>query len=79
MTDIVERLREFGDWIEDPSGRSFTYPERIIHEAADEIERLRSENQKLNRHIDLLQTRLYLNKIPHRVEGIDDVPDSQNV
>jgi len=71
MTDIVNRLKF---WAEND-----LTAQNIAEEAAYEIEQLRSENQKLNHHIDLLQTRLYLNKIPHRVEGIDDVSDSQNI
>ena len=71
MPDIVNRLKF---WAENDLAAQY-----VAEEAAYEIERLRSENQKLNRHIDLLQTRLYLNKIPHRVEGIDDVSDSQNI
>jgi cell division protein FtsB len=71
MPDIVNRLKF---WAENDLAAQY-----VAEEAAYEIEQLRSENQKLKHHIDLLQTRLYLNKIPHRVEGIDDVSDSQNI
>ncbi len=45
MTDLVERLRSMAGWLAAPAGGGFDA--RSVTEAADEIERLRAENQRL--------------------------------
>ena len=59
--------------------RGYAEQTAIFENVMSELSWLRKRVAELNHHIDLLQTRLYLNKIPHRVEGIDDVSDSQNI
>ena len=56
MTDIVEQLRKFGDWIEDPTPKAYKYPYGIIHDAADEIERLREALENSQKSIRELRT-----------------------
>jgi hypothetical protein len=46
MNDIVERLRQI------PRFADFNAPPLIEHEAADEIERLRAENERLREALE---------------------------
>jgi len=43
MSEIVERLREFGEWIEKPYGTTYIYPKQLVNKAAAEITRLTAE------------------------------------
>ena len=46
MSDIVERLRQI------PKFADFNAPPLIEHEAADEIERLRAENERMAKALE---------------------------
>jgi len=52
MTDIVERLRAWGPMVS--SGYECPAAGTAMHEAADEIERLRAELAEAERKIELL-------------------------
>lgn len=47
MSDIVERLRNLEQWIRNPEGQNFTLHSDLFDEAADEMERLYAENERL--------------------------------
>ena len=49
MSDIVERLRKLEQWIRNPEGENFTLASDIFDEAADEIERLRVRETRLQK------------------------------
>jgi regulator of replication initiation timing len=57
MNDIVERLRQI------PRFADFNAPPLIEHEAADEIERLRAENERLREALEKISTQKKTNEL----------------
>ena len=49
MSDIVERLRNLEQWIRNPEGQNFTLHSDLFDEAADEMERLYAEKERLRK------------------------------
>ena len=47
MSDIVERLRELEAWIRKPVGEAYNMNTDMFDDAADEITRLRADNERL--------------------------------
>ena len=49
MSDIVKKLRDLEQWIREPEGESFTLPFDLFDEAANEMERLYAEKERLRK------------------------------
>jgi hypothetical protein len=49
MSDIVKKLRDLEQWIREPEGESFTLHFDLFDEAANEMERLYAEKERLRK------------------------------
>ena len=49
MSDIVKKLRDLEQWIREPEGESLTLPFDLFDEAANEMERLYAEKERLRK------------------------------
>lgn len=68
MTDIAYRLERASDGFQVSPDDG-----KLMHEAMLEINLLRKENRKLRYVNEKLKDRLYLNKLPSKVEGEDEL------
>jgi len=52
MSDIVKRLRNLEQWIRNPEGQNFTLHSDLFDEAANEMERLYVEKERLRAEVE---------------------------
>jgi len=52
MSDIVKRLRNLEQWIRNPEGQNFTLHSDLFDEAANEMERLYAEKERLRAEVE---------------------------